>query len=190
VTRPEAAKLVAVIIAACPAQGSKLDRERQLAMVDAFEALLGDLEYTHAAAAVRVLLQTRTWMPSVADIRATVVELERGPVRAGGDAWGGVLAAMKREGAYREPGTDFVFRDPVTMRCVQRLGWQELCLSENTIADRARFIQLYDELAQQARKEQASPMLAAAEERRREVVAAGDAVARVLTLAKGVSGGE
>ena len=169
-TRTEAAKLVAVIIASCPSQSSKLDRERQLGMVDAFEALLGDLEYAQASAAVRVLLQTRSWMPSVADIRATVIELNRGPVRAGGDAWGAVLSAMKHEGAWREPGVEFTFADPVTMRCVQRLGWRDLCLSENTVADRARFIELYDQLAQQSRKEQASPLLAAAAERRGEAL--------------------
>lgn len=179
-TRQEAAKLVAVIIASCPAQSSKLDRERQLGMVDAFEALLGDLEYAHASAAVRVLLQTRSWMPSVADIRATVLELERGPVRAGGDAWGGVLAAIKGEGAYRTPGVDFTFRDPITARCVAALGWQELCLSENNTADRARFIELYDKLAQQDRKEQTSPLLAAAAEHRRGSLPAGEAVRGVF----------
>lgn len=182
-TRPEAAKLVAVIMAACPAQSSKLDGGRASAMVDAYEALLGDLTYEQVNAAVRVLLQTRSWMPSVADIRTTVLELMRGPVRAGGDAWGTVLNAIKREGAYRTPGSDFMFRDPVLARCVNALGWQELCLSENPTADRARFIELYDKLAQQDRKEATSPLLAAAAERRTGgLLAGGDAIRNALAL--------
>lgn len=161
-TKPEAAKLVSVIIASCPGQASRLDRERVAAMIDTYALLLEDIEYEHASAALRVLLQTRTWMPSVADIRATVLELNRGPVKPGGEAWGSVLAAMHAQGAYRTPGTDFVFYDPVTARCVQALGWQELCLSENTTADRARFIELYDQLSSQAQRELQSPALAAA----------------------------
>jgi hypothetical protein len=182
VTRQEAAKLVAVIIASCPAQSSKLDSGRASAMVDAYEALLSDLTYEQVNAAVRVLLQTRSWMPSIADIRSTVLELQHGPVRAGGDAWGGVLRAIKGEGAYRTPGDDFKFRDPITARCVAALGWQELCLSENPTADRARFIELYDKLAQQDRKEATSPMLAAAAEVRRGALSAGDAVKQVFAM--------
>jgi Loader and inhibitor of phage G40P len=183
--RQEAARLVAVVFAACPAQSSKLDQQRQLAMVDAFASLLEDLSYEQANAAVRALLQTRSWMPSVADIRATALELERGPVAAGGEQWGTVLRAMREQGAYREPGVDFVFHDAVTAKCVQSMGWRELCLSENTVADRARFTDLYDKLAQQSHREALSPALAAAK-LRREIPAAtsGDeASALVLQLA-------
>lgn len=180
--RQEAAKLVAVVIASCPAQSSRLDEKRTTAMVDAFESLLGDLTYEQANAALRVLLQTRPYMPAVADIRATALEIARGPIRAGGDAWGGVLAAIKAEGAWRNPGTDFVFRDPVTARCVAALGWQELCLSENTIADRARFIDMYDKLAAQSQREAQSPSLAAARDAREL-----DTPAVVLRLAEGMA---
>lgn len=164
--RQEAARLVAVILAACPAQSSKLDSQRQLGMVDAFEALLGDMSYEQANAAVAVLLQTRPYMPAVADIRATALELTRGPVAPGGEQWGSVLRAMNEQGAYRQPGTDFVFHDAITARCVQALGWRELCLSENTVADRARFVELYDKLAAQSQRESQSPILAAAKQHR------------------------
>lgn len=162
--RTEAARIVAVIVTACPSQATKLDREKQLGMVDTFAMLLDDISYEQANAALRVLLQTRTWMPSVADIRATVLELQRGPVRAGGDAWGSVLAAVSRYGSYRTPGTDFVFDDPTVARCVGALGWQNICLSENQAADRARFIEMYDKLASQAQREAQAPQLEVAKE--------------------------
>jgi len=164
--RQEAAKLVAVVIASCPAQSSKLDTQRQLAMVDAFASLLDDMTYEQASAAVRVLLQTRSWMPSVADIRATALELARGPVAPGGDAWGQVLKAISRYGIYRQPGVDFSFPDAVTAKCVQALGWTQLCNSENQVADRARFVELYDKLAAQSHRESLSPVLTAAKEAR------------------------
>lgn len=164
--RADAAKLVAVIVATTPSQSHRLDARRLDEMVTAYASLLDDLTYEQCNAALRVLLQTRTWMPSVADIRSTVLEIQRGPQRAGGDAWGFVLQAVKREGFYRTPGVDFTFRDPIIARCVETMGWQELCLSENAVADRARFIELYDKLASNARREQQSPMLAGAREQR------------------------
>lgn len=164
--RQEAARIVAVIIAACPSQGIKLDVPRTNSMIDTFTALLGDVTYEQANAAVTVLLQTRSWMPSVADIRSTALEMSRGPAAPGAQAWGAVLRAIQAEGAYRAPGSDFVFSDPVTARCVAALGWRELCLSENTVADRARFIEMYDKLAAQDQREQQAPMLSAARQQR------------------------
>ncbi len=186
--RQESAKIVAVIVAACPGQSVKLDKERLTAMVDTFSLLLSDLSYEQVNASVVVLLQTRTWMPSVADIRSTALELARGPVGAGGEAWGRVLRAVSMEGCYRVPGVDFVFADPVTARCVAAFGWQQLCLSENQIADRARFIDLYDKLAVQDRREEQSPLLSEAV-RRRELAASTDATALICSIAKRLTGG-
>jgi hypothetical protein len=164
--RQEAGKLVSVCMAACPSQSSRIDGERAEAMIDSWKALLEDVPYEPAAAAVRVLLQTRTWMPSVADIRATVAELAAGPVKSGAEAWGSVMKAIGRHGSYRKPGVDFTFDDPATARCVAALGWEELCLSENSVSDRARFIEAYDKIAAQQRKEDTSPLLAAARDAR------------------------
>lgn len=161
-TRQEAARIVTVILAACPAQSARVDASRATGMVDAYAALLEDLSYEQCSAAVRVLLQTKTWMPSVAEIRSAIVELQIGPVSPGGEQWGEVLRAVGRYGSYRKPGTDFQFKHPVTARCVAALGWAEICLSENTVADRARFIDLFDKLAVQQQRESVSPTLAAA----------------------------
>jgi hypothetical protein len=160
----EAARLVAVMIVAYPAQGSKLTPDQQVTLASVFADALSDFTYEQCNAALRVLIQTRQFMPTIAEIRTTVLDLERGPVRSGGDTWGAVLNAMKSKGAYRIPGVDFTFDDTVTATCVQRLGWRELCLSENTVSDRARFIELYDQLATQARREQQAPALAASRE--------------------------
>ncbi len=180
--REEAARLVALMVAAT-AQGSRLDGKAVVAMIDAYASLLADLPYARCEAAVGVLLQNQPFIPAVSEIRAAVLELEQGPIRSGVDAWGEVLEAMKRKGAYRRPGVDFEFSDQVTHRAVQSLGWTELCLSEFSTADRARFIELYDHLAKQTRREEQAPMLAAAREQREaRQVTAGSAVSRLLSL--------
>jgi hypothetical protein len=182
-TRPEAARLVTVIFAACPAQSAKLGHDQQIAMVDAFATLLDDVPYEHANAAVRVLLQTRPWMPSVADIRATVRELLHGPVPPGGEQWGVVLKAIGKYGAWRTPGVDFVFDDAITAKCVEALGWRMLCLSDNPVADRARFVEMYDKLAEQSRREDVAPVLGAAREARALPAAGGNPIQQALNAA-------
>lgn len=183
--RQEAAQLVAVCLASCPQQSARIDQTRQLAMVDAFANLLDDLPYEQANAAVRVLLQTSPFIPAIADIRAKVLELKHGPVAAGGEAWGSVLKAMKREGSHRTPGVEFFFVDSVVAKCVAAMGWIDLCLSENTVADRARFIELYDALASQDRRERQAPLLAAARDAREaKQISAGDAMLKLIPKAK------
>ncbi len=54
-----------------------------------------------------------------------------------------------------------MFPDPTTMRCVELMQWSKLCSSENEVADRARFVELYDKLAVQDRRKQLSESLPA-----------------------------
>ena len=183
--REEASKIVAVMLAAVPSH--RVEAKAVPQMINAYADLLGDLTYEQCNAALRVLLQTRTWLPSVADIRSAALELQRGPVRAGADAWGGVLRAIKAEGIYREPGVDFVFSDPTTAKCVEAFGWRNLCESENQVSDRARFVELYDKLAAQGQREAQSPQLGAAVEHRQ--IAKADARALVNGIAKRLTGG-
>jgi hypothetical protein len=182
VTHDEAARLVAVMFSAVPSH--RVEAKAVPAMINAYADLLGDLTYAQCNAALRVLLQTSTWLPSVAEIRAAALEVDRGPVRAGGDAWGDVLRAVSRYGAYRRPGEDFTFADPVVARCVQSLGWQQICASENVTADRAQFIRLYDTTAGQTHRQAQAPMLAAGAEQR-----ALDASGLVANLARQLGGG-
>jgi len=162
--RQETAKLIAVMLASCPTQAAKLDEKRQLAMLDAYTSLLDDLPYEHGNAALRVLLQTRTWIPSVAEIRITAHELARGSVLPGGEAWGAVVKAIGKHGMYKQPGADFTFADSTTARVVAAMDWRMLCMSTTPTADRARFVELYDKLAAQSQRESVAPLLTIARE--------------------------
>lgn len=145
-TKPEVAKLVAVLIAAYPA-GKFSSETSQI-----YERMLADLGYPEANAAVEQLLATSKWMPTVGEIRERVLALTAGEVRAGGEAWGLVLKAIGRYGRNRTPGVDFELGDPVALETVKALGWANLCDSENQVADRARFVELYDLLAVKHRR--------------------------------------
>jgi hypothetical protein len=175
-TRTEIAKLVGVLLVAFPNNKAN----QQTAQV--YEEMLQDLDYAKANAAVRRLIATAKFMPTIAEVREACVDVMHGQVRPGGDAWGDVLAAVRRYGVYRSP----VFDDPIVARVVQSLGWVEICNSENAAADRARFIQTYDQLAKAQRTEAKAlhgaklPELA-----ERKPVSIGDALQAPLKLVKG-----
>jgi hypothetical protein len=143
VTKIEVQKLVAVLLAAFP---SARITEGTSAV---YESMLADLDHRLANAAVQSLIATARFMPTIAEIRDAVVELQRGPRRAGGDAWGDVLRAVSTVGRYRFPSFD----DGAVAAAVDALGWQNICDSENQVADRARFIELYDKLSAADRKQ-------------------------------------
>ena len=113
----------------------------------AYERALVDLDYEPANIAAERLMVSCKFLPSIAELREATFAAMRGERRMGCDAWGDVLKAVSEYGYYRVP----VFRDPVVARCVQAMTWQALCLSENQTSDRARFIELYDGLAEQWR---------------------------------------
>ena len=161
-TRAEAAKLLSVLRAGFPRAFAQIDAEQADMMISVWAEMLEDLTYPQVNAAVRALFQTNTFMPSIAEIRQTVVKMQRGPVRQGAEGWRDFLDAVSRFGFYRDPE----FNDPLVARCVDALGWQTLCSSENQVSDRARFIDLYDALAASQRDEHVSPVLAEARKAR------------------------
>lgn len=170
-TEPEAQKLWTILLAAYASTVSRLSDEIQKAQAMIYRRMLADLEYPLANAAVERLLATCKFMPSIAEIREAALSTAHGEVRPGADAWGDVLKAVSKTGARGTP----VFADPVVAKCVESLGWQNICLSENATADRARFIELYDRQASTQRRDHASGHLPAAQ-RYRELVARANAL--------------
>lgn len=185
-TEAEAQKLVTVLVTAFPNTMVRLTTDQQQQTMSVYRRMLGDLDYACANAAVERLLATSRFMPTVAEIRDVVQSLTVGEQIPGGEAWGHVVKAIAAQGAYRVPGTDFVFRDPVTVQVVGALGWVNLCQSENQPADRARFIELYDKLAARDRRLQLSEGLPAMQRFRalqeRTTGSIGEAAGRALAL--------
>jgi hypothetical protein len=154
-TEAQVHKLVAVLAASFPAARG------DAGTIAAYQRMLADLDYPAANAAVERLIATSKRLPTVAEVRDAVLALTAGEARNGGEAWGDVLKAIRRYGYMRTPGVDFHFDDPVVANTVRALSWQELCSSENAVADRARFIETYDQLAVRHRRAQLSDGLPA-----------------------------
>jgi hypothetical protein len=139
--RSECSKLVAMLAAAYR------DAPISDTTAEVYETLLSDLTYEAGQAAIHRLICTSKWLPTVAEIRQTAADIERGPVRRGVEAYNDVIAEIRRVGSYGTPR----FADPVTAECVKAMTWRGLCLGDNEAADRARFCELYDAQATRQR---------------------------------------
>lgn len=162
-TEIEAQQIVTVIAAAWPGQVSRLTPTQQTDQQRIYRRMLADLDYPVVNAAVERLIATSKFFPTIAEIREACVHTIEGDRRTGLEAWGDVVRAMGRQGAYRVPGVDFFWRDPIVARCVSALSWAELCGSEFVAAERARFIDAYDRMAQNERTTQQTHGLPAAD---------------------------
>jgi hypothetical protein len=191
VTRTEAAKLVTMVLATWKTQASRMDGVDDVStMISAWHVALRDLDGDVAASALVRLQATSRFMPSPADLRAAADEISRGARRAPAEAWGDVRKAIGRWGRNRPPGEKWNFEDPLVRRAVDALGWVELCESENAVADRARFIEVYRDVEEASRVEAVTATLPGAAAPKRiggaasvEKLTAG--IARKLALGQG-----
>lgn len=113
---------------------------------------LQDIPYSVAEAVLRQWVSTNKWSPSIAEIREMSFTVQNGNIPDWGDGWEQVLFAIRRYGTYRIPEAMESF-DPITKRCVERLGFRNICLSENINHDRANFRMIYEQLAEREKKE-------------------------------------
>ncbi len=113
---------------------------------------LADLDFESTVLAIDRLAKTAKWLPAIAEIREMVVNVTHGPKRLGSEAYGDVLAEIRRVGAYGVPR----FEDPAVAESVRAMGWRALCLGENEASDRARFVDLYEGLQDRARADVAA----------------------------------
>lgn len=108
---------------------------------------LQDVPYPVAEAVLAKWVATNKWSPSIADIRDGVAEIQNGgPAPDWGEAWDQAMNAIRRFGSYDEDGA-LASLPPLTRETVKRLGYKSLCWSENQVADRANFRQVYEILS-------------------------------------------
>lgn len=109
---------------------------------------LQDIPFPVAEAILAKWVATNKWSPSIADIRDSMAEIQNGgPADDWGEAWDQAMNAIRRFGSYDEDGA-LASLPPLTRETVRRLGYKSLCWSDNQVADRANFRQVYEILSQ------------------------------------------
>lgn len=108
---------------------------------------LQDVPYPVAEAVLAKWVATNKWSPAISDIRDGVAEIQNGgPAPDWGEAWDQAMNAIRRFGSYEEAAA-MESLPPLARETVKRLGYKSLCWSENQVADRANFRQVYETLA-------------------------------------------
>ena len=108
--------------------------------------LLKDLDYATANVAIQKHMVSSKYPPTIADIREQATEVSYGQAPLWSDGWEQVLRAMRLYGSYRlQEALDSM--DDLTRKAVKRLGFKELCMSENIAVDRANFRMVFEQLA-------------------------------------------
>lgn len=116
---------------------------------DAFNiwySMLQDLDYMVAQAAIQKYMLTNKFPPTIADIREYSASVTVGEKPLWSDGWEEVLHAIRKFGSYRESEA-LESMSEITRQAVQRLGFRNLCMSENVMTDRANFRMVYEQIA-------------------------------------------
>jgi hypothetical protein len=153
VTRRDVAKLLAFATAAIPSV------QITPATVEAWWAILGDLDADVAMAALRRVLavQEIPALPAPGAIRKAAAELIRPRLPSPEEAWAMVLEAVRRHGYYDPPGVDWDFEHDAIRRAVAAIGWDTICLSEDIGVERAHFWRIYAAMAESVAEEARLP---------------------------------
>ncbi len=113
---------------------------------------LQDIPYQVAEISLNKWVSLNKWSPSIADIREMATSISHGELPSWGDAWEEVLRAIRKYGSYR-PVEAMNSLSPLARKATERIGFRNLCISENISADRANFRMIYEQLAEREKKE-------------------------------------
>ena len=117
---------------------------------------LNDIPYDVAEVTLNKWVATNKWSPSIADIREQATDITQGGAKDWGDAWQEVLRAIRLYGSYEELKA-LESLDETTRKVVKRLGFRNLCFSEDIQVDRANFRMIYEQQLQRDRQDAQLP---------------------------------
>ena len=114
-----------------------------------------DLSYEDVANGLRRHVNTSKWCPTISELKSAIVTNVAGE-KDWGEQWNQTVKAIRRFGIYREDEA-LAYLDPLTRQVVKRLGYKDLCRSENQMADRANFRIVYEQVANNEYEKAALP---------------------------------
>ena len=118
---------------------------------------LQDIPYMVAEAALNKWVATQKWSPSIAEIREMAVTVTAGEKPLWSDGWEEVVRAIKNYGSYGQKEA-MESMSETTRMAVRRMGYIDLCRSENPVADRANFRMIFEQIAEREQKQNQLPV--------------------------------
>ena len=118
--------------------------------------LLKDLDYMVVQTAIQKYMLTQKNPPVIADIREMCANVIGGDKPLWSDGWEEVVMAIRRYGSYNEEKALENMSD-ITKQCVRRLGYQNLCRSEEISIERANFRMIYEQIVNREEEKRKLP---------------------------------
>lgn len=103
-----------------------------------------DLAYEDVVNGLRRHVNTSKWCPTIAELKEAIVVNTAGD-KDWGASWDECMKAIGRFGQYREAEA-LDSMSPITREVVKRIGFRELCISENQMQDRANFRMIFEQV--------------------------------------------
>ena len=118
--------------------------------------MIGHLDYQVAEMAIMQLAATKHFPPQISDILEKASEITEPQILDSGEAWNRAIKAVERYGPYNVEKA-MMSMPELVREAVRRIGYMELCNSQNISADRAHFFRIYDQLRARRAEEQRTP---------------------------------
>lgn len=119
-------------------------------------SLLKDIPYDVLNVAIQKYILTAIYPPTIAELRRLSSEIVQGQQPDWGDGWEQVQKAVRRYGMYR-PEEAMQSMDEITRKCVEKIGFKNICLSENISVERANFRMIYENLVEREKQDAQIP---------------------------------
>lgn len=119
--------------------------------------MLKDLDFTMCKSAAQEYISTGKFPPTIADIREKCAGYANVPIIDWSEAWETVLRMIRKFG-YMEEVQALSCMDDITRTCVKRLGYQNICMSESIVSDRANFRDIYENEAKRRKEQNKIPL--------------------------------
>ena len=151
-TVAEVAKILTLMASAWPSFEPSDDKVRL------WHELFGDISYQVAMVAVKKLMLSSKYLPTIAELRKEVLAVTTAAEDriTPAEAWGMVVHAIRDYGSYREADALKSLPESVA-KTVRYIGWRELCLCEEPDVIRAQFMRMFDQVATRRREEALLP---------------------------------
>ena len=127
---------------------------------DAFNmwyALMGDLPYDVCNVSIQKYMLTNKFPPTVAEIREMAAGVVNGDPLTWGESWERALNSVRRYGSYNQMEA-LNSLDPLTRKCVESIGYMQLCMSENIMVERAHFQKIFEVMAKREQQQKQMPL--------------------------------
>lgn len=148
---------IAAVIKGCYPKDNLFNIEK---VVEIWYKQLQDIDYGVAMTALNKWIATEKWPPSIADIRSLCVDVTMGyDTDAWSKAWEQVNKMIQKYGYYRPDDAykELDTMDPLATEAIKRLGYCHVCMSENQVAERANFRDIYCQLQKRKREDAQMP---------------------------------